>query len=57
MTEQLALDTLHPCPTCGGTGRRIDRETGRQVSCRVCEGTGNVDYDPGDMSIPFGAAA
>jgi hypothetical protein len=40
--DQLALDELHPCPGCNGTG------------CRACQHTGQVTYDPTDDSIPFG---
>jgi hypothetical protein len=53
MIEQLALDQLHGCPTCGGTGRRDDREHDGTRPCPICQGTGTVDYDPDDPTIPY----
>lgn len=50
---QTSLDQLHECPRCQGTGTVVDRETGMQQACRVCFGTGSVDYDPSDEAIPY----
>jgi hypothetical protein len=47
------LESLHQCPSCEGKGRRYDRETQADLPCRVCLGTGQVDYDPDDQSIPY----
>lgn len=53
--EQLDILELWPCPACHGTGLRglVPEDTAR---CRVCEGAGTVNYDPADISIPFGGA-
>jgi DnaJ-class molecular chaperone len=51
--EQTSLDGLFPCPACHGVGRKPNRETGADEPCRVCEATGNVNYDPGDDSFGY----
>ena len=53
MIAQLALDQLHICPSCNGTGQRKDREHDGTRPCPVCEGAGTVDYDPDDTTIPY----
>ena len=47
MTGQLALpDQTWGCDICAGTGLEIDPETLGYRNCRVCSGTGALDYDP-----------
>lgn len=51
---QTSLLNEHPCPTCAGSGQRPNPETGSEERCRVCQGAGNVPYDPDDHSeFPF----
>lgn len=51
---QTSLLDENQCPACGGAGRRALPETGAASTCRVCQGAGNVPYDPTDHSeIPF----
>lgn len=46
--------TLWPCDICKGTGRETDPETRIILRCRVCAGTGSLDYDPaGCAANPF----
>lgn len=46
--------TLWPCDICHGTGRETDPETRIILRCRVCDGTGALDYDPdGCVANPF----
>lgn len=61
--EQQTLDQLHPCPTCKGKGRWYGVLYGDNhqavegfveegvVLCRVCFGTGHVNYDPDDHTV------
>jgi DnaJ-class molecular chaperone len=30
------------CPECAGTGKQVDKETGKQISCERCDGTGLI---------------
>lgn len=53
-TGQLALtDPVWPCDICQH-GLEVDPETGLQRRCRVCQGTGWLDYEPpGKGGGPF----
>ncbi len=45
--EQLAIPSnTWPCDACNSTGRETDPETNTSRRCRICEGTGHLDYDP-----------
>jgi DnaJ-class molecular chaperone len=44
--SQLALDALYTCDICGGSGRETDPETLQERPCRVCGGSGTLDYQP-----------
>jgi DnaJ-class molecular chaperone len=30
------------CPECAGTGKQVDKQTGKQSSCERCDGTGLI---------------
>ncbi len=52
--DQISLDAMHRCPVCAGAGKRSDPETDELVTCKPCEGTGQVPFDPDDHSeIPY----
>lgn len=47
MTE---IETLLPCPFCGGEAERIDIEDGNNaggsfICCTVCQASGNVEFE------------
>lgn len=45
---------LWPCDICKATGRETNHETRVILRCRVCNGTGSLDYDPaGCDTNPF----
>jgi DnaJ-class molecular chaperone len=50
---QTSLDQLHPCIYCSATGKVRDRETDEERTCRVCDGTGSVNYDPEDETFGY----
>lgn len=52
MTEQLGLDALHVCDVCVN-GTETDPATGLPRPCRVCGGTGFLDYAPPAGDDPF----
>lgn len=52
MSEQLGLDALYVCDMCVN-GTETDPETGLPRRCRVCRGTGFLDYPPPEGDDPF----
>lgn len=54
MTEtQPTLLDLWPCDICAGSRVETDPETGRERPCRICHGTGMLDYPPPPADSPF----
>jgi hypothetical protein len=39
------IDTLAPCPECGGDGGFEEAGSGRWSECRLCGGTGDVESE------------
>lgn len=60
---QMSFDEVHACPICLGKGWNPGNTSGQEgnvtvvgigpVLCRVCRGTGSVNYDPEDKTIPY----
>jgi DnaJ-class molecular chaperone len=44
---------LYECPLCKGAGVCYDREHEGGDRCPMCHGSGTVDFDPSDQTIPF----
>jgi DnaJ-class molecular chaperone len=50
---QTSILQLWPCDICKGSRVETDPETLRERPCRVCQGTGILDYEPPSGGDPF----
>ncbi len=51
--EQMSLLDLWTCPLCKGAGVLYGHEREDADRCPMCLGSGSVEFDPSDRTIPF----